>query len=285
MLADDFEIYYYSDTDFKSVSPHVHDYYEFYIPLAGSIRYEIQRTLYDVSPTNVILVPPGLEHRALNLDRSASYTRIVFWLSRKYTEKITQLLPDTAMLLHRADSGRFIYSFTPNEILMIRSQLMKILEEVHTSRFGRIEFLETYIHELLLYMNRIIYEQENTVQTSDAGDLLQNLLSYIDVHIDEKLTLDAMAETFSVSKFYISHLFKDNLGISMHQYIMHKRITLCALEIICGKPIKNVYHEHGIEDYSSFYRAFRKEYSLSPKEFQAVYLKDPARHNSLQKLF
>ena len=37
MLSRDFEIYYYSDLNFKAVDPHRHTYYEFYILLEGNV--------------------------------------------------------------------------------------------------------------------------------------------------------------------------------------------------------------------------------------------------------
>ena len=42
MLSRDFEIYYYSDLNFKAVDPHRHTYYEFYILLEGNVYIEIE---------------------------------------------------------------------------------------------------------------------------------------------------------------------------------------------------------------------------------------------------
>ena len=37
--------------------------------------------------------------------------------------------------------------------------------------------------------------------------------------------------------------------------------------------ITEVYHTYGFGDYSSFYRAFKKEYGISPKDFRDIQLK------------
>ena len=57
-------------------------------------------------------------------------------------------------------------------------------------------------------------EQKNKKYEENA--LYENILLYIEDHIDEDLTLDHLSEIFFVSKYHISHVFKANLGISVH---------------------------------------------------------------------
>ncbi|TCL57196.1 AraC-like DNA-binding protein [Kineothrix alysoides] len=71
------------------------------------------------------------------------------------------------------------------------------------------------------------------------------------MHLEEELTLDAIANKFFVSKYYISHIFKYN--------------------------ISQVYQSFGFRDYSSFYRAFKKEFGISPKEFKELKFKPEGR--------
>jgi AraC-like DNA-binding protein len=282
MVRDDFEIYYYSDTDFHSVSPHVHDYYEFYFPVSGDIRYQIQDKTFALKDANVILVPPGRAHRALAADTSRPYQRFIFWLSSTYAAQLSAQMPLSAYILHQAAAGRCVFSFQENEVLILRSQLLRILEEAHSERYGSMEYIALSIQQLLLSLSRSVYEQDHPAMQAQAPDLLQNVLSYIDAHINEDLRLEQLAGIFFSSKYYLSHLFKDNLGLSLHQYILHKRLALCAMEILSGRPIHEVYRDHGFHDYSSFYRAFCREYRLSPRAYQDVYRRDPARFEAIR---
>ena len=105
--------------------------------------------------------------------------------------------------------------------------------------------------------------------------LFQNILSYVESNLEDPLSLEDIAGKFFVSKYYISHLFKDTLGISLHQYIIKKRLAECRDAIISGESISKTYERFGFRDYSSFFKAFKKEYGISPKEYQALYLHGP----------
>ena len=127
-------------------------------------------------------------------------------------------------------------------------------------------------------MNRMIYEKNHPSSQHEESSLYQNLLIYIGEHLDEPLTMEQLARQFYVSKYHISHIFKDNFGLSVHQYIIKKRLAACREAIMSNVSISEVYLNYGFGDYSSFYRAFKKEYGISPKDFQAVQLRNLERN-------
>ena len=271
MQSKDFEAFYYSDLNFQTLPAHTHDYYEFYLFLEGDLDLEISGHARPLHPGDMVLVPPGVSHHALMHSSDRPYRRFVLWVSQEYVARLLKESPDYVFLMQRAaTSGRCYYHFHEAEFSSIQSRLIRLLEEFHSNRYGRNAAVYLALNDLLLYMNRIIYEREHPV-VSGSGDLMQEITLFIDEHLTEDLSLDVLANHVCLSKYYIAHYLKDSLGISIHQYITKKRLQSCSEAIAAGSDITRTFDEYGFRDYSSFYRMFRKEYGMSPREYQEAH--------------
>jgi AraC-like DNA-binding protein len=281
MTKDDFELFYYADTNFKNVEPHVHDFYEYYFPLSSHISMEINSHTYPLSTRSVILIPPMVHHRAIVTDPSVSYKRYVLWISRKYMEYLVSHSQDFAYLNNLADKGTYIFNYSEDEIYTLHTLILRLLHEMNSTRFGKDTFSQIELHELLMILAR--KEAEHTIVSGTArpnerdSDLIESITAYIDRNLTSDLSLKALSNHFFVSEDYISHLFSSRLHVSVHQYVLSMRLAHARTVIIGGRQINRVYLDCGFKDYSSFYKAFKKAFSVSPREMQSIYIDDPQK--------
>ncbi|MDO4562880.1 MAG: AraC family transcriptional regulator [Clostridia bacterium] len=274
MLSKDFELYYYSDYHLTKVENHTHDYYEFYFFLEGNVTMEISGEEYHLKAGDIVLIPPNVAHHANILDRKLPYRRFVFWLSREYADQLVALSFAYGYLMDEVEKkNNYVFSTNPIIFNTIRTKVFHLLEEIYSERFGKAAEISLCVNELLLHINRIVYEQQHTERTECGQSLYEQIFNYVDDHLGEELSLSQISAKLFVNKYYISHIFKENTGMSIHQYITKKRLDACYNAIKSGAKITEIYLMYGFKDYSSFYRSFKKEYGISPKECRELELK------------
>lgn len=269
MVSHDFEIYYYNDLKHPEVSLHSHDYYEFYFFLEGDVSIQIGKEVHSIKPGDILLMPPKISHRPIFHSENVPYRRFVFWISQDYCKHLAELSSDYVYLIdYVRKNKKYIFHNDPISFNTVHSKIVRLLEEIHSQRFGRDTQVTLCVNDLIFYLNRLAYEQNEPARITGELDLYQKLLEYIEDHLDEDLSLESIASEFYVSKYHIAHIFKDRLGMSIHQYITKKRLSLCKEAILGAASITEVYQSFGFSDYSSFFRAFKKEFGMSPKEYK-----------------
>lgn len=273
MMPGDYEIFYYKDTQIGNISAHSHNFYEFYFFLEGDLDYEVDENAYRLQYGDYLLIPPGFRHQPVFRSMDVPYRRFVFWLNADYFDRLCRLSSDFSYSYEYARKNRH-YHFRPDFIAAqeLNGRLLDLVEELNGNRPFKETQARLMTANFLLHINRLSYDLLHQVSPAYENVLYLNLCDFINNHLDEDLSLERLAAFFYVSKYHISHIFKDNMGISLHQYITKKRLQASKNGILSGIPFTEVYHQYGFHDYTSFYRAFKKEFGSSPKEYKEQHM-------------
>lgn len=283
MVSGAYEIFYYHDDALPRVRLHSHSHYEFYFFLEGEVCYQIGGgASYDLSPGDFLLLPPGLRHGPApseRVSRSAStpYRRIVLWLHPDFYRTLCEHSADFSYGYDLALARRQ-YHFHPDFITAgeLQGRLLTLIEETRSDYVFHESTGALAAASLLLYVNRLAASlSRQTEAEPQETPLYLRLCSYINTHLTDRLSLDDLATQFYTSKYHISHVFKENMGIGLHAYLTGKRLQAVKNGMLSGIPLTQLVRDYGFEDYTSFYRAFKKEYGLSPKEFRQ-------QHNTME---
>lgn len=108
------------------------------------------------------------------------------------------------------------------------------------------------------------------------NDAIFRCIQYIESNITEKLTAECIAKKMGYSVYHFSRIFKENMGVSLMEYVKDRKLLKAAEDIMNGKKILDVAIEYGYETHSGFTKAFRKKYDFSPILIHAL---------CIQKLF
>lgn len=272
MIHKNFELYYYENILLTGVDAHKHNYYEILFFVEGNVSMNIENTSYHLKNGDILIIPPNTFHNIINHDLSTPYHRFVFWLSRSYYRSIINYSDELGYIFENTIKNKqYVYS---NDLLIfnsIQSKLFSIIDEIHSERYAKEIKIGTSIYDLIIQLNRMTRKNEIESYKSHHR-LFPNIIQYIENHIHEDLTLNMIAEKFYVSKFYIAHAFKEKFGISVHKYITKKRLQMVCDTFMTSENITDIFHQYGFKDYSSFYKAFKKEYGYSPKEYKEKHM-------------
>ncbi|MGM9684150.1 MAG: AraC family transcriptional regulator [Eubacteriales bacterium] len=121
--------------------------------------------------------------------------------------------------------------------------------------------------DLLVYDLRFSKESEASDKKLAAMTLVKNYIDehFIDVRVEE------IANVFHFNRKYLSYAFKQATGMTMQSYIQRAKLHH-AEELLLNQKysINEVALRVGYENYSTFIKAFKKEYSLTPSEFLKI---------------
>ena len=99
---------------------------------------------------------------------------------------------------------------------------------------------------------------------------LQQVLEYIDSHLDQDIKLADLAQLIGISQFHFCHLFKRSLGISPYQYFLQQRIERAKLLLKqSDRSIMNIALECGFNSHSHLIKTFRQLTGITPKAYRA----------------
>jgi len=118
----------------------------------------------------------------------------------------------------------------------------------------------------------------------DILELIQKAIDDIEENLKSEICLQTLSEQIGYSEYHFCQLFQTVTGLSVKQYLVSRRLKHAVYEISKGAKKQEVAYVYGFDTYAGFYKAFYREYGMSPSEYQKVYRPSfPYRVNLLQE--
>ena len=227
--------------------------------LVGSDRYRLQKG-------DIILVPPGMSHRPLLPETMHEpYVRDVLWISPEFINVLKTLFPEEDLYQIR-DTHLLRTAGTRWEFLGDRFR--QGVQEAEKRDVGSEALVVANTIQLIVHLRRAILNRTAREMKAEKPELLDQVMAYIEEHLCEKISIGAVARHFYVSESTISQLFRKKMGVSFYRCVTQRRLISAKNLILEGCILETVAEKSGFSDYSSFYRAFKSEFGISPRQFR-----------------
>jgi AraC-like DNA-binding protein len=252
------DLYYRDDNYGKhdlACSAHLHYHIEFFLLLDGHTRATVDTACYDVLPGDLLMVFPNQIHRYEEVARE----RYVLFIVN----------PDLA-----PDLSAAISSENPQDPV-IRSadknpRIMSLIDILGNTQSFATAYRETLLRGYFMsFFAEILGMLPLRHARPDENQSMRAVVQYCSKNFTKDLSLSALEEEIHLSKYYISHLFGDKLGIRFNDYVNSLRISeACRLLRMTKMNITEISCASGFGTLRTFNRAFTKQMNTSPSEYR-----------------
>lgn len=236
---------------------HSHDFCEILYVAGGAGEAILEEKKFRLAPGDLVVVNPGTLHEERS-DAKAPL-RLIFLAIRDFA---VPGLPAGCLSQEKyrvLSCGEYRYKMD--------IYLRELLQETSSQIEFYQEISQGLVSALLVLVMRLI--RINPEDEAALSQECQKIKEYLDQNFTSPITLDSLSETVYISKHYLSHLFKEQTGVSPIKYLTSKRMEkACELLSETELPVSEVSKAVGYENPLYFSQVFKRVYGISPVKYR-----------------
>ncbi len=246
---------------------HMHKHCEIFCFLNGQGYYTVEGRDYPLSPGTILIMRDGETHK-LHIASDRPYERLSLHFS-------PSILPESAratMLAAFHDRPWGCDNRLPPSPYSdrVRNMLLRITEEDIPADEVR-RYIVSYLPAILLELRAAAVQpheviEDEQVPAKDNHTLVERMISFINGDPGSIADMESLEEHFGFSRSYLNRIFRRSTGVSIWDYVILKRLMLAREAIRAGHSAMDAAATAGYQDYSAFYRQYRKRFGITPED-------------------
>lgn len=248
---------------------HTNENHEVLMVLQGEATFSVEGKMYHMEPYDMLIIS-NQEIHCVNANNDLDYERTYIYFSPEYFQTFNTRHFDILSIFGPKHDKKNKIGHEIVRAHKLDEKMLEIYDLSVSEKPERWALMTARLLEFLVEVNTAFEECY-----ADAGENLEiaenekisDIILYISEHLHEKITLDELVDKFYISKFYLCHEFKLFTGMTVLNYIRYKKMLAAKMQLQEGRPLGEVWLEFGFEDYSNFYRNFKKVFDISPQDY------------------
>ena len=232
---------------------HMHGEYELLLFLSGGGFYVVEDRRFPVAPHMLLLVPPNAYHYA-DMKDAALYSRhMLAFKAQAVDESLLKAVCQTATCYQLEAEHRIVQAF-------------RQLDDLSRQTLGDHGdlMLKTMCTQILLGM--ALLQRDRAEQLSQDQLPMDPLFTYIEKNLTNIRSVPEIAAHLYISPSTLTHQFKEKMGISLMKYIRQKRLLLAQSLLERGEKPLEVASKCGFREYTTFYKAYLRQFGTAPSK-------------------
>ena len=279
----------YRDTRVDSqMEIYIHDVVEIYLNLSYLPNALIGSQVCAVPANTLILCPAFCPHQFFNArsarqrtsSKETSYERYILSVNINWLEHV---LPENRHFYEALRDASHPMLLPLNEptcraLCSLFDNYLAVRTQTSFSALAAFFDCMALLDKLILSANHQKQDQELII--SSAQKTVNEMISYIDRHISEAITLSDLSAHFFLNPDYISRLFKKHTNMTLSNYITLQKMTHAQKLLRMGHTIEQAQLATGYSSYAHFLRTFKKHTGIPPGEYQKNHIAIPTKAQS-----
>ena len=237
---------------------HIHNGHVLWLNSEGGEQYNLKGCTTILQPGSVSIIEPGIVHSNRPWNPARRHLRSLYlgeefflYLERLLTgEAKGKLTLPTSVIENRKC---WQLTFLLHEAI-INNQDQLLVDELIVSLFSKIETLQ---------FGKVICRRFS----DNASDRLKNIVEFMRAGFSEDISLDDLAEIAMCTSYHVIRLFRNQVGMSPHAYLVQLRLERARELIDSGQSLADAALLAGFSDQSHLTRRFKKRYGLTPGRY------------------
>jgi AraC-like DNA-binding protein len=251
---------------------HYHDNYEIFCSLNERLEYRVNGAVYTLERGDILVLNQFDIHQSLAVPGKPYRRQVTIF----YPELVSSWsVPgyDLLRCFDRRDREfNHLVRLAPADFALYDELFRRGVASASLPPGEREMVQRLVVAELLVVVNRGTQlgpsARLSLSASLDETTRLEAILRYVDAHLTEDITLAGLAERFGTTPNGINRLCRKTGRVTMHQYLLRRRLERARLELGSGKTVTEAAYASGFGNLSHFIRIFRQKTGVSPKEFQ-----------------
>lgn len=261
---------------YNLVKAHKHDFPQFVIMQSGATRQTQSSRAYHLSSGEILFTPPGVMH-------SMSLAEQKYFYNFSVTTKVAR----DALTAACGEECRFediMPLITPRQkdMELILNQIMSLEATLDTIEICDEEdafYKEVVYHQVfaILYLIFTVADRGNAgaleSREHEREKSIESLINYLDNHYYEEIRFADVAKRFGMSQATMSRRFYSARGVKLQDYLNRRRVAE-AQKLMAQEDMSLFYVADavGYQDFSTFYRNFKRCCGMSPSQYREIVL-------------
>ena len=245
----------------EKVEYHYHEFYKLMIVLSGTGGYWIDGERYQLKSGDVALIDSRLIHRP---EFEHEYERVIIYISPEFLAASSTADCDLTRCF--SETGQHVLRLPGKERERFLGLVRRLEEELASGEAGQDILSRGLLLRLLVEIYRMSrrsgFAPVQPLRPRDAR--VVSMLRYIDDHLQEDITVEVLAEKFFLSRYHMMRLFRENTGVTIHSYILDRRLMTARDMISGGVGATEACYKAGFNSYCTFCRAYNRRFGMSP---------------------